>query len=306
MTMTTIRTAHISQTVTSRQWGAVLFDVDGVLLDSGAAHREVWQGWARHHGLDPEAVHAATQGRRRADILRLLAPEQSPEAENQLLNGLMAERESGITAYAGAAHLLERLQKRALVTSSRGEAVLARFHRLGLPAPEVRICAEDVPEGKPSPSGYLAAAARLGVDPADCLVIEDAPAGVEAGRAAGCTVYAVATTHAPEALSNADAVFPTLQDLADHLIEGTSTMTTHQEADDLETATSLLESLVASSATRLDQAKANAPAEVAHWEAELSRYESVARELTTMSPARIRSTIEELTPQARRLFQDPA
>lgn len=192
----------------------MLFDVDGVLLDSGAAHRGVWQDWARHHGLDPEAVHAAAQGRRRVDILRQLAPGHSPEVENRLLDTLMAERESGITAYAGAAQLLASLPRRALVTSSRAQSVLARFHMLGLPVPEVRICAEDVPEGKPSPAGYLAAAAGLGVNPTECLVIEDAPAGIEAGSAAGCTVYAVATTHAPEALSNAHAVFATLQDLA--------------------------------------------------------------------------------------------
>jgi sugar-phosphatase len=283
----------------------VLFDVDGVLLDSGAAHRDVWHGWARHHGLDPAAVHAATQGRRRVDILRQLAPGHSPEVENRLLDTLMAERESVITAYAGAAHLLASLPRRALVTSSRAKSVLARFHMLGLPVPEVRICAEDVPEGKPSPAGYLAAAAGLGVDPTECLVIEDAPAGIEAGRAAGCTVYAVATTHAPEALSNAHAVFATLQDLTDHLTERVRTMSSHQEADDLETATSLVDSLVAWTATRLDEARTNAPAEVGQWQAELSRYESVARDLTTMSSDEVRSTIQELTPEARRAFNEP-
>ena len=202
------------------RWAAVLFDVDGVILDSGNAHRAAWHEWARRRGLDPHEVHATTQGRRRADILQLLAPDRPVVDEHQLLDELMATHEAGISTYPGAPDLLASLSNWGVVTSSRGIAVTTRFRSLGLPVPDVRICAEDVPEGKPSPAGYLAAAAALGADPARCLVIEDSPAGIEAGRGAGCTVYGVATTHTPEALSRAHVVFATLQDGASHIKAG--------------------------------------------------------------------------------------
>ena len=202
------------------QWAAVLFDVDGVLLDSGNAHRAVWHEWARHRGLDPHEVHAATQGRRRADILQLLVPDRSAVDEHQLLDKLMATHEADISAYPGVPELLASLSNWGVVTSSRGNAVTTRFRSLGLTVPDVRICAEDVPAGKPSPAGYLAAAVALGADPSHCLVIEDSPAGIEAGRAAGCTVYGVATTHTPKALSRAHIIFATLQDGANHIKAG--------------------------------------------------------------------------------------
>lgn len=167
---------------------SVLFDVDGVLVDSADAHRRVWEGWARRRGLDPRAVHAATQGRRRIDTLRLLVPERPVEDENRLLDELMAAEEPRITAYPGAADLLRSLPASAwaVVTSSRAAATVSRLRTLGLPVPSVRICAEDVSDGKPSPTGYLAAAKALSVEPGSCVVVEDSPAGVEAGRAAGC------------------------------------------------------------------------------------------------------------------------
>jgi sugar-phosphatase len=91
------------------------------------------------------------------------------------------------------------------------------FHAGGLPLPAVQVYGEDVAEGKPSPEGYLAAAARLGLDPARCLVVEDAPSGVAAGRAAGCTVVAVCTTHAAEALGEADLCLPDLAAVWTHI-----------------------------------------------------------------------------------------
>ncbi|WNZ08902.1 HAD-IA family hydrolase [Streptomyces sp. 11x1] len=198
----------------------VLFDVDGVLLDTADAHGRVWQAWARERGLDPEAVWQATQGRRRADILRSLAPERDPAGEHQALDRLMAAEEPGIRAFDGAAGLLRALPpgRWAVVTSSRAEPTAARLARTGLVVPEVRVCAEDVSEGKPSPEGYLTAAARLGADPARCLVVEDAPAGVAAGLAAGCTVYAVASTHHPDELRGAHGCFGSLREAAEGVL----------------------------------------------------------------------------------------
>ena len=193
---------------------AVLFDVDGVLIDTADAHGRVWRAWARLRGLDPEEVWAATQGRRRSDTLRLLAPGRDPAGEHQVLDRLMAAEEPGFRAFDGAAELLRSLPplRWAVVTSSRAHATEARLARTGLPVPGVRICAEDVREGKPSPEGFLTAAGRLGVDPARCVVVEDSPAGIEAGLAAGCTVYAVASTHRPAELTGADDCFPSLRE----------------------------------------------------------------------------------------------
>ncbi|MFI6337053.1 HAD family hydrolase [Streptomyces sp. NPDC050535] len=193
---------------------AVLFDVDGVLIDTADAHGRVWRAWARLHGLDPEAVRRATQGRRRTDILRLLVPGLDPAGEHLVLDRLMAVEEPGFRAFDGALALLRSLppHRWAVVTSSRAHPTAARLARTGLPVPGVRVCAEDVRVGKPSPEGYLTAAARLGVDPARCVVVEDSPAGVEAGLAAGCTVYAVASTHRPAELTRADACFPSLRE----------------------------------------------------------------------------------------------
>ncbi|MFF4351718.1 HAD family hydrolase [Streptomyces sp. NPDC001530] len=199
---------------------AVLFDVDGVLIDTADAHGRVWRAWARLRGLDPGEVWRATQGKRRTDILRLLAPDLDPAGEHRLLDGLMAAEEPGFHAFDGAASLLRALppHRWAIVTSSRATPTAARLARTGLPVPEVRICAEDVSEGKPSPEGYLTAVARLAVDPARCVVVEDSPAGVEAGLAAGCTVYAVASTHALGELTRAHARFRSLRDAARELI----------------------------------------------------------------------------------------
>lgn len=128
----------------------------------------------------------------------------------------MATEEPGFRAFDGAAGLLRALPpgRWAVVTSSRAGPTAARLARTGLVVPEVRVCAEDVSEGKPSPEGYLTAAARLGTDPARCLVVEDAPAGIAAGLAAGCTVYAVASTHRPEELRDAHVCFGSLKEAA--------------------------------------------------------------------------------------------
>ncbi|WP_149826514.1 HAD-IA family hydrolase [Streptomyces tailanensis] len=195
---------------------AVLFDVDGVLIDTADAHARVWRAWARERGLDPEAVWVATQGRRRADILRLVAPERDPGEEHRALDRLMAAEEPGFRAFPGAAGLLRALPvgRWAVVTSSRAEPTAARLARTGLMVPEVRVCAEDVTEGKPSPEGYLKAAERLGAAPSRCLVVEDSPAGVAAGLAAGCTVYAVASTHGAGQLRDAHVCFGSLEEAA--------------------------------------------------------------------------------------------
>jgi sugar-phosphatase len=190
----------------------VLFDVDGVLLDSGAAYARVWSRWAAGHGLDPQAVCAFTQGRRMDDTLRALLPGGDHPAERGVLDAFMAEDRDLVRPFEGAASLLEWLPDGswAIATSGRRAAVRRRFAWAGLPLPDVQVCADDVACGKPDPECYAAAARQLGADPARCLVVDDAPAGVAAGRAAGCAVYAVATTHPAAELAAADRCYDSL------------------------------------------------------------------------------------------------
>ncbi|MGW6835820.1 HAD-IA family hydrolase [Streptomyces sp. NPDC054949] len=197
-----------------------MFDVDGVLINSGAAHNRVWTSWAILRGLDPKYVRQVTQGKRRLDTLRIVGPDLDVAEENRVLDRLMATEEEAMRPYPDAADVLHALTMPwAVVTSSRREATRLRMERLGLLVPRVRVCAEDVQSGKPSPDGYLAAAEQLGVDPRRCMVVEDSPAGIQAGRAAGCTVYAVTTTHGVELLAEADACFPSLDRAAQAIKE---------------------------------------------------------------------------------------
>jgi sugar-phosphatase len=198
---------------------AVLFDVDGVLLDSYAGYREVWSRWCVLHGVDLELAWAATHGRRPVETIAEVAPHLAPDEEYVVLKGLLAEVGDRFPAFAAAGPLLHSLppQSWAVVTSGQRPTVLSRFEAHGLPEPSVFVDGNDVAEGKPSPEGYLKAAALLGVRPADCLVVEDAPAGVRAGKAAGMTVLAIASTHGADELSDADEVVPSLVKAGSHI-----------------------------------------------------------------------------------------
>ena len=195
---------------------AVLFDVDGVLLDSFAGYREVWSRWCALRGVDRELTWAATHGRRPVDTVAEVAPHLRPEDEYIVLKALLGDVADGFPAFAKAAPLLYSLpvDSWGVVTSGQRGTVLARFKAHGLPQPSVFVDGDDVTEGKPSPQGYLKAARLLGVIPTACLVVEDAPAGVQAGKAAGMTVLAIASTHRPEELSRANHVVPKLADAA--------------------------------------------------------------------------------------------
>jgi sugar-phosphatase len=196
---------------------AVLFDVDGVLLNSWAAHRRIWRTWTDRRSLDFEVVWAATHGRRIVETLADVAPELDPVVEEQLLREIMlAEGEGAFPAHEGARDLLACLPagRWGIVTSAKGDNVRERFRAAGLPAPEVLIDNGAVSIGKPSPEGYLAGAAALGAAPQDCLVVEDAPAGITAGISAGMRVLAVATTHTVEQLADAHSWTPSLEEAA--------------------------------------------------------------------------------------------
>ncbi|MDG4765742.1 HAD-IA family hydrolase [Solwaraspora sp. WMMD406] len=194
---------------------AVLFDVDGVLLDTGALFADIWRDWALRHGLDPATVLVETYGRRSADTLRSVAPHLDPDRERAALDHAVLARIGQVRPVDGAAALLRTLPAVpwAIATSGSEWFVRRCMSAAGLPPPPVAVFDEDVQRGKPAPDGYLLAARRLGVAPEDCVVVEDAPHGVAAARAAGCRVVAVTTTHRPVQLSQADACRSTLAEV---------------------------------------------------------------------------------------------
>jgi sugar-phosphatase len=189
---------------------ALLFDCDGVLVDSRASVERAWRRWAAEQGLDGEAVVAIAHGRRTEDTLRELGVTEDLAAEVDRLESAEVADASDVSAYPEAAALLPALPPEAwaVVTSGTRALATARLAAGGLPLPAVLVTADDVAAGKPDPQGYLEAARRLGRGPGECLVLEDSPAGVAAALAAGMRVVALPTTHAAEELSAATLVAP--------------------------------------------------------------------------------------------------
>ncbi|HEU4588465.1 MAG TPA: HAD-IA family hydrolase [Gemmatimonadales bacterium] len=194
---------------------AVLFDLDGVLVDSTQYVEHQWREWAKWRGLDPAPFLRVCHGRRALETIRLAAPELDAEAEVARFREVPVAEEPEFHAIPGAAELLAALPAGtwAVVTSGSRPMATRRLTSAGLPVPAVLVTAEDVRHGKPSPEGYRRAAERLGVPPADCVVIEDAPPGVEAALAAGMTAVGLTTTHSPEELAAAHHRIASLAEL---------------------------------------------------------------------------------------------
>ncbi len=193
-------------------FAAVISDLDGVLVDSMAATSRAWAAWGARHGLDGAAIQAANHGKPAAEVVARHVPPGRLAEEAAILERLEVADTDGVVALPGAAGVLA-LPTVAIATSCVMPLARARIAAAGLDAPEVLVTSDQVAHGKPSPDSYLLAAERLGLDPADCLVLEDAPSGVAAGRAAGMTVWAVTTTHVPADLTAAQRIAASLPDL---------------------------------------------------------------------------------------------
>lgn len=194
---------------------AILFDLDGVLVDSTPAVTRVWSKWALAHGLSPELVVAQAHGRRSIETIRAVAPHMNAELENLVVERMEIEDRDGVTALPGAAEILRVLpeHRMAVVTSATRALAIARMGCAGLPIPENMITSEDVIQGKPFPEPYLKGAALVGYAPEDCVVIEDAPPGINAGRKAGMRVIAVQTTYPAAELQSATVITSSLADV---------------------------------------------------------------------------------------------
>ena len=187
---------------------ALLFDLDGVLVDSTRSVDRQWRIWAREQGIDEEKVMALGHGVRTIDVIRAVAPHLDAEAEVRKLESREAEDHDGVAVMPGAAELVRAIPEGqwCVVTSGTRHLARARLRLAGIPIPMILITADDVANGKPHPEPYLKAAELLGVDPKECLVIEDAPAGIQSAHAGGMKVIGLTSTYPASALSEADVV----------------------------------------------------------------------------------------------------
>jgi mannitol-1-/sugar-/sorbitol-6-phosphatase len=187
---------------------AILFDLDGVLVDSTRAVDREWREWAARKGVDGDAVMAVAHGVRTIEVIRRVAPHLDAEVEAAAIENHEAHDQRGVTVMPGAADLLNSIPAERWGVVTSGSRLLAqnRLRYCGLPVPDVLVTSDDVTNGKPHPEPYLLGAQRMGFRPEECLVIEDAPAGIQSARAAGMSVIGMASTYAPERLVDADLV----------------------------------------------------------------------------------------------------
>lgn len=192
---------------------AILFDLDGVLCDSTKQVDREWREWAARKGVDGDAVMAIAHGVRTVEVIRQVAPQLNAAAEAAAIEDHEAHDQSGVVVMPGAAELVTSVPEGRWGVVTSGSRLLAtnRLRHCGLPVPEVMVTSDDVVNGKPHPEPYLMGAERLGFRPEECLVIEDAPAGIQSARAGGMKVIGITSTYGPEKLAEADVVVQELK-----------------------------------------------------------------------------------------------
>ncbi len=187
---------------------AILFDLDGVLADSTRAVDREWREWAARKGVDGDAIMAIAHGVRTLEVIKRVAPHLDADAEASEIENHEAHDQQGVVVMPGAVELVRSVPEGRWGVVTSGSRLLAknRLRFCGLPVPEVLVTSDDVAHGKPHPEPYLKGAEWLGFSPGDCLVIEDAPAGIESARAAGTKVVGIASTYGVDSLKQANAV----------------------------------------------------------------------------------------------------
>ena len=192
---------------------AILFDLDGVLVDSTRSVERQWRAWAREQGINGDQVANVSHGVRAIEVIRAVAPHLDAEIEVRKLESREANDRNGVAVMPGAIDLVRSIPdgRWCVVTSGTRHLATARLQLAGIPLPKVLITADDVTHGKPHPEPYLKGAQLLGVNPAECLVIEDAPAGIQSALAGGMKVIGLTSTYPASALSEADVVVQKLE-----------------------------------------------------------------------------------------------
>jgi sugar-phosphatase len=195
-------------TMTLFHCSAILFDLDGVLVDSTKSVSRQWRLWAEERQVDPEEVLRVAHGVRTIEVLRIFAPHLDAEAEVKRVESREADDIDGVAVMPGAAALLRSIPPESwcVVTSGTRHLATKRLQYANLPAPRALVAAEDVAKGKPDPEPYLKGALLLNRSPEECLVIEDAPAGIRAAHAGGMKAIALTSTFAASGLGEADSV----------------------------------------------------------------------------------------------------
>ena len=193
---------------------AILFDLDGVLLDSTRVVAEQYSRWARENGLDPEYVMEAAHGVRTVEVIQRVAPHLDAVAEPKKIEARDAAAD-GIVQIPGALALLGSIPRGrwGVVTSGTRFLAVNRMQKFGIPVPDIMVTADDVSNGKPDPEPYRLGAELLKTDPAQCVVFEDAPAGIRSAHGAGMKVISLPTTYPVAALREADAIVSGLADV---------------------------------------------------------------------------------------------
>ena len=206
-------------TLIDEEFEAVIFDMDGTLIDSTPAVERAWTVWAGEHGFTRSEM-AGTHGVPSAGVVRMFVPAEQQEAAIDRINVLELEDVHDIVVLPGAAEALAAVSssKSAIATSCTIPLAKARIAAAELVPPTVLVTADDVKRGKPAPDPFLEAARRMGVDPSRCLVIEDAPAGLQAAKAAGCFTLAVVTTTPIDQL-HADGIVTNLSEVTFQVTE---------------------------------------------------------------------------------------
>ncbi len=198
----------IKKSMTTFRCSAILFDLDGVLIDSTRSVDRQWRAWAREQGIDEEKVIAIAHGVRSLEVIRAVAPHLDAAAEVRRLEAREADDQVDVAVMPGAIDLVDAIPdgRWGVVTSGTRDLASARLRLGGLRVPKILVTAEDVVNGKPHPEPYLRGAHLLGMKPEECLVIEDAPAGIRSARGGGMKVIALSSTYPASKLGEADAV----------------------------------------------------------------------------------------------------
>jgi len=195
--------------------------MDGILISSIGSVERSWTKWALLRGVDPALARETAHGRRAVETIAKLRPDLDSDKELTDIEDIEVGDLEGLTVLPGVLDLLTALppDRWTVVTSATDRLARVRMSTGGIPAPAQLITAEQVKRGKPDPEPFLAGAALLDVAPADCVVFEDSPSGVAAGRAAGCIVIATTFSHSAESLNAAHYV---VRDLMGIRIESSS------------------------------------------------------------------------------------